>query len=193
MQHYLKCDKSLITIPIMKCEYCPKEFVRNYDRKKHLLIHTKDKPFKCNFCDYSTADDTNLRNHIKRHNYVSPHECSECRKRFSTQDDLYAHKIECLTIERPFVCKTCKYKFKTKRALLVHQECHGEAKYECDICRKKFKKKQLLTNHKKTHDKIPRYKCNFCDYRSHFKDAIKRHASSKHKAEVKQKLQLISE
>ena len=190
MHHYLKCDISLITVPILKCEHCPKQFVRQYDWKKHQNCHNTDKSFKCPFCDFSAADNFNLTQHVKRHNNRKPFECSECKfHRFETKDELYEHQIECLATDRPYKCEVCGRKYKRECDLRHHEKVHSNVKeYGCDICGKRFKQSSQLWQHRRFHDETPRFQCNFCDYRAHFKFTIRRHAQAKHKTEFANKL-----
>jgi len=180
MIHYLKCDRSHVTVPILKCSFCDKEFVRNHDRLKHEAIH-QERKFKCQHCDFTAATDKNLRAHTRLHSTGKMLECSECRYRFTRAEELYQHQLTCLTIEKPFECDICGQKHRTKNTLKGHMLRHGDRKHECDKCGKKFKTKEHLKNHRIRHDPIPRLKCKYCDYRTHLTATLNRHSKAKHK------------
>ncbi|RAL07805.1 uncharacterized protein BO97DRAFT_332950, partial [Aspergillus homomorphus CBS 101889] len=33
-----------------RCQFCPKEFLRNEHLQRHERLHTKEKPFRCTAC-----------------------------------------------------------------------------------------------------------------------------------------------
>lgn len=50
-----------------KCEYegCDRRFANSSDRKKHMHVHTSDKPYLCKMCDKSYTHPSSLRKHMK--------------------------------------------------------------------------------------------------------------------------------
>ncbi|QQP39420.1 Putative LOC100487802 (Silurana) [Caligus rogercresseyi] len=62
-KHIRRSHKKSYAFP---CHQCPKAFSLNYQLKKHLRIHTKEKPFKCVFCAYCSARKDNVRTHQRR-------------------------------------------------------------------------------------------------------------------------------
>lgn len=57
-----------------KCEFegCDRRFANSSDRKKHMHVHTSDKPYLCKMCDKSYTHPSSLRKHMKVITALSP-------------------------------------------------------------------------------------------------------------------------
>uniref|UniRef100_A0A8B9Y780 C2H2-type domain-containing protein n=1 Tax=Bos mutus grunniens TaxID=30521 RepID=A0A8B9Y780_BOSMU len=57
-----------------KCEFegCDRRFANSSDRKKHMHVHTSDKPYLCKMCDKSYTHPSSLRKHMKVIAALSP-------------------------------------------------------------------------------------------------------------------------
>jgi len=53
------------------CPYCGKVIRQRNDFKRHLRIHTGEKPFACPYCPYRATQSTNLKGHIIRKHQLS--------------------------------------------------------------------------------------------------------------------------
>ena len=46
------------------CSVCNKTFGSAYNLQRHMVVHTKEKPFKCDYCESSYTQSSKLKNHI---------------------------------------------------------------------------------------------------------------------------------
>ncbi len=50
------------------CPFCSKEFDKLGDVKRHIMVHTGEKPFACEYCEYKSTRLQNVTRHqIKCH------------------------------------------------------------------------------------------------------------------------------
>jgi DNA-directed RNA polymerase subunit RPC12/RpoP len=59
-----------------RCPHCAKSFVAQADLKKHLRMHSEEKPYKCSVCDKAFAQSTQLKSHIRTHTGEKPFKCT---------------------------------------------------------------------------------------------------------------------
>ncbi|MCL4140548.1 UNVERIFIED_CONTAM: hypothetical protein GTU68_034346, partial [Idotea baltica] len=50
------------------CALCPLRFALKSDYKRHLLVHTGEKPFSCPHCHAKFRQESHLRRHLARQN-----------------------------------------------------------------------------------------------------------------------------
>ncbi|KAM4692531.1 zinc finger protein 341 [Rhinophrynus dorsalis] len=53
--------------PKLKCTYCDKAFVKNFDLQQHIRSHTGEKPFQCIVCGRAFAQKSNVKKHMQTH------------------------------------------------------------------------------------------------------------------------------
>lgn len=172
------------------CEECGKSFKGVSAFKRHLSVHTGDKPFVCDQCGRSFRLKHFLKSHKERHLEGRSYSCSDCEKTFNCKESLYLHTkihkgdlaytckfcnktlisvgalkshIRIHTGEKPFACDQCDKSFRENSTLTIHKRCHtGEKPYSCDQCDKAFRQKDALIKHLRIHSGEKPFSCDQC-------------------------------
>ena len=134
-----------------KCNVCDKCFHFESQLKKHVRIHTDDKPYTCKVCDKSFAQNGNLKKHIRIHSGDKPYKCDVCDKSFADKSNLSKH-TRVHTGQKPYKCEVCNQSFSWSNNLKTHTRIHtGEKPYTCDVCGESFQRNLPLQRHILTH------------------------------------------
>ena len=74
------------------CHICGKVFGDSTRIKRHLLSHSKEKPFKCHLCGWGFHQKCNMERHLASHTAEGEgHACPRCNSWFTTKSVLSLH------------------------------------------------------------------------------------------------------
>lgn len=162
---------------IFVCETCGVKMDRSSSFKRHIALHTGDRPFRCPNpgCNYSAIQKTHLKNHLERHReqttkrplYYNPtYECSECDYSTIYKVQFDAHILTHLQITS-LECLDCNFIAPSEQILFRHNLLHtGKPFYKCPECNFVGKKPLEVRRHLIAHIdqkpcKCPLTHCNF--------------------------------
>lgn len=146
------------------CEYCNVGFGQKCDLRRHVMIHTGERPYPCEICDKRFQRKTDLVKHTRTHTGEKPYACEFCDKRVSDKSQLNVHR-RLHTGDRPYCCSKCGKRCITSSELSRHKAVHcGEKVERCSLCRKAFTIKECLGMHMKLHyrSRGKAFKCEKC-------------------------------
>ena len=152
--------------PYPYCDYAAVELSRV---KKHIGIHTGEKPFQCQQCSYAAPLKTHLKRHESNvHRGEQPYECDICHARFTQQGSMVFHRKGHTGDKPKWQCEFCMTTTSRKIDLQAHvkRQHTSTGPLSCNKCSNIFKDWYSLKMHKRTHSGERCFKCSFCSFSS---------------------------
>ncbi|KPU74475.1 uncharacterized protein Dana_GF24438, isoform B [Drosophila ananassae] len=64
--------------PMYECPACGKKVQSNYNLRRHMMIHTGERPFPCDLCERRFREFSDLKKHRRRHSHDPQYICMIC-------------------------------------------------------------------------------------------------------------------
>nr|XP_042901464.1 zinc finger protein 555-like [Parasteatoda tepidariorum] len=74
-----------------QCSTCGFSTTYKHAFKRHMYLHTGERPYVCNVCGKGYTEKADLKRHFLTHSGKRPFECSVCGKRFNQKSHLKSH------------------------------------------------------------------------------------------------------
>lgn len=159
------------------CQICEKLFVRRTTLRRHMLIHSGDKPWHCHLCEKCFNQKSILNRHLLVHANNKAFQCPTCHKQFTEKGALKRHEATHSNLKN-WVCKICGKSFILKEYLTKHEFLHsGKKPFKCQQCERAFADKAALKRHEELHKNTEYYVCNICDRELKNPVSFKRHVA----------------
>ncbi|XP_072318451.1 uncharacterized protein [Eucyclogobius newberryi] len=161
-------DGSVDRSVLKACSFCGKEFTNNTALRRHVQVHTGEKPFHCAVCEKDFKQNCDLKRHMRIHTGERTHKCSVCERTFPDSIKLKEHlrtHVEDGTVDQSILkaCSECGKEFTNNFALRRHMQVHTREKpFHCSVCGKDFKQNSDLKRHVKTHTGEKPHVCSVC-------------------------------
>ncbi|XP_056590345.1 zinc finger protein 239 isoform X7 [Triplophysa dalaica] len=157
------------------CAVCDMRFIQRYHLERHSLTHTGVKPYACTMCDMRFFQRYHLQRHSLTHTGVKPYACSMCDMRFFQRYHLQRHSLTHTGV-KPYACSMCDMRFFQRYHLERHSLTHtGEKPFACDMCDMRFIQRYHLERHKRVHSGEKPYQCERCQQNFSRTDRLLRH------------------
>lgn len=184
---------------IFSCKACGKSFHVRSLLRKHVIVHTGEKPYKCSYkdCGMVFGQKSSLNRHLELHSGGRCYGCRVCGKKFNRLPYRSIHEANVHSrMEREskglhgemsqylrkksdkiYPCDYCPKEFKTSSQRNRHHRIHtGEKPYKCRVCGQAFNQVNACNRHEQLHSKDKdRFQCEICKREFTRKGYLKEH------------------
>mmetsp|Transcript_20395 Transcript_20395/g.32867 ORF Transcript_20395/g.32867 Transcript_20395/m.32867 type:complete len:426 (+) Transcript_20395:253-1530(+) len=143
------------------CSICQASFMKRGHLMTHRFVHDSGK-YSCKLCNRTFNFRFNLKRHVKMHTGQRPYVCAVCKYAFNLKGNLQIHFRVHMKI-KPFGCFICKRRFTMKQNRDTHMRTHGTHRsFNCTICGRSYSIWGKLQTHRLRQHNVVERCCNFC-------------------------------
>ncbi|KAK3871014.1 hypothetical protein Pcinc_023810 [Petrolisthes cinctipes] len=161
-----------------QCQICLKKFSRAYDRNRHLLIHSGEKPYVI-VDSWSVQQDGETNSEP----WEQDDPLAITPDAHPPVDSIIAHNThdssqppQPVKRVKKFACPLCHVTAASQSAITIHLRTHtGEKPFTCDLCLKKFTRLFDLKRHIQLHTGDMHHTCPHCPEKFTEKRKLNRH------------------
>ena len=148
------------------CQFCEKSFLQKRNLLAHEMRHKGLTPFYCKTCRHYFVEKDKFDKHMSKHETRKISSIDEklikkeplhLGKSSDKENNPVLHKIASSSIkqqqhiemysdEKPYSCKICEKRFKSKLGYDIHMSSHGEGefKFACKYCQRSYPNQMTL-------------------------------------------------
>ena len=173
-QYYLlqnmNAEPVYIDVGQYACPYCSKIFKTSSRVRRHILIHTGEKPFFCPHCKYKTNQRSHLQLHVQNQHWSFFWNSYKVLVLFILQINYNKSFLELF------------FTFLKEGMYLLQNEpmMVDVGQYACPICCKIFRKATLVRRHMFIHTGEKPFSCTICNYKTNQRGNLQLHLKKKH-------------
>eukprot|EP00088_Acartia_fossae_P024075 TRINITY_DN2504_c2_g2_i1.p1 TRINITY_DN2504_c2_g2~~TRINITY_DN2504_c2_g2_i1.p1 ORF type:complete len:612 (+),score=137.26 TRINITY_DN2504_c2_g2_i1:81-1916(+) len=183
---YVKHDKS----HLFNCDMCQKKILGSKNLRKHMKTHETKKEdssklprVPCDVCGQLLRENS-IYSHMRLVHCTEVHKCDLCDFTTNAKSRLDIHRKK--HFNKAVECPECGKVVKDMRKHLL-RKCGNSKEKErhfCHLCDKSFSYKESLDKHiKHIHQKIMKFHCEHCDYKTYSGFNLRIHISKMHTKE----------
>lgn len=166
------------------CKVCGKGFHRRGSLALHTWTHVGSKPFKCDYCEKDFVCRYSRRRHMELHQPQGPAAipCDICHKKFRTKASMFRHKrtVHDSSVKHNKPKVKCTFCNRSVFDLEKHMNVHLNKFHKCEFCPKSYSKRDVLNRHIKERHSGTTNDCHFCDKKFVQLKTLQKHVLKKH-------------
>ncbi|XP_022650049.1 gastrula zinc finger protein XlCGF49.1-like [Varroa destructor] len=162
------------------CHICSFESASSQAATNHIRTHDKRLDL-CRICELPQISEGTLQLHLYKHIGVRPFLCKLCGRRLRTKYSFEKHHELHNRSTRYFACNACGDWFSSKTKLTLHErKTHAVREWKCRFCEKMFFKQTALEQHENLHTLSNLLRCPHCPKRFSASQSLKNHIKGRH-------------